>query len=115
MIAIPILAVVAMVTIVGAPLGIGILLGFLPILAFVGFLIAGIFIGEALLGTGEEPAAARPYKGAVLGIVVLQVMGLVPFIGGLATAVASILGLGRSCSWAGAPFVERVPARLRRR
>ena len=91
---IPILAVVAMLTIVGAPLGIGILLGFLPLLAFVGFLVAGIFLGEELLGSRKEPAAARPYKGAVLGIVVLQVIGLVPFVGGLATAVASILGLG---------------------
>ena len=93
-IAIPVLAIVAMVTIVGAPLGIGILLGFLPLLAFVGFLVAGTFVGEELLGTRKEPAAARPYKGAVLGIVILQVIGLVPVIGGLATAVASLLGLG---------------------
>jgi len=93
-IAIPILAIVAIVTIVGAPLGIGILLGLLPLLAFVGFLVAGIFVGEELLGTRKEPAVARPYKGAVLGIVLLQVIGLVPFVGGLATAVASIVGLG---------------------
>jgi hypothetical protein len=94
MIVIPILAIVAMVTIVGAPLGIGILLGFLPLLAFVGFLVAGIFIGEELLGTRKEPAVARPYKGAALGIVLLQVIGLVPIVGSLATAVASTLGLG---------------------
>ena len=93
-IAIPVLAIVAMVTIVGAPLGIGILLGFLPLVAFVGFLVAGIFIGEELLGTRKEPAAVRPYRGAVLGIVILQVIGLVPVVGGLATAVASLLGLG---------------------
>ena len=93
-IAIPVLAIVAMITIVGAPLGIGILLGFLPLLAFVGFLVAGTFVGEELLGTRKEPAAARPYKGAVLGIVILQVIGIVPVIGGLATAVASLLGLG---------------------
>ena len=93
-IVIPILAIVAMVTIVGAPLGIGILLGFMPLLAFVGFLVAGTFLGEELLGTRKEPAVARPYKGAALGIVLLQVIGLVPIVGGLATAVASILGLG---------------------
>jgi len=93
-IVIPILAIVAIVTIVGAPLGLGILLGALPLLAFVGFLIGGIFLGEELLGTRKEPAAAHLYRGALLGIVLLQVMGLVPFVGGLATAVASILGLG---------------------
>jgi hypothetical protein len=93
-IVIPIVAVVAVVTIVGAPLGIGILLGFMPLLAFVGFLVAGTFLGEELLGTRKEPAVARPYKGAALGIVLLQVIGLVPIVGGLATAVASMLGLG---------------------
>jgi hypothetical protein len=91
---IPILAIAAIVTIVGAPLGLGVLLGALPLLAFVGFLVGGIFLGEELLGTRKEPAAARPYRGALLGIFLLQVIGLVPFVGGLATAVASILGLG---------------------
>jgi MFS family permease len=93
-IVIPILAIVAIVTIVGAPLGLGILLGALPLLAFAGFLVGGIFLGEELLGSRKEPAAARPYRGALLGIVLLQVIGLVPIVGGLATAVTSILGLG---------------------
>ena len=93
-IVIPIVAIVAMITIVGAPLGLGILLGFLPLVAFVGFLVAGIFVGEEVLGTRKEPAAERPYRGALLGIVLLQVIGLVPVLGGLATAVASLLGFG---------------------
>ena len=93
-IAIPVLAIAAMLTIVGAPLGLGVLFGALPALAFVGFLVAAIFLGEQILGTRKEPMAARPYRGAVLGIVVLQVAGLIPFVGGLITAVASILGVG---------------------
>ena len=93
-IAIPVLAIVAMVTIIGAPLGLGVLFGAFPVLAFGGFLVAAVFLGEQLLGTRKEPMAARPYRGALLGIVVLQVVGLIPFVGGLVTAVASILGLG---------------------
>jgi hypothetical protein len=93
-IVIPILAILAMVTIVGAPLGLGVLLGFLPLLAFVGFLVAGIFLGEEILGTRKEPAAAHPYTAALLGILVLQVIGIVPFVGGLVTGVASLLGFG---------------------
>jgi hypothetical protein len=93
-IAIPVLAVVALITIVGAPLGLGILFGILPALAFVGFLVAAIFLGEELLGTRKEPMAERPYRAALIGIVILQVVGIVPFIGGLVTAVASILGVG---------------------
>jgi len=93
-IVIPILAIVAILTIIGAPLGLGILLGFLPLVAFVGFLVAGIFIGEEILGTRKEPETQRPFRGALLGIVLLQIIGLVPVVGGLATAVASLLGLG---------------------
>ena len=112
---IPILAIVAIVTIVGAPLGLGVLLGALPLLAFVGFLVGGIFLGEELLGTRKEPAAARPYRGALLGIVLLQVIGLVPFVGGLAPPSRASSVSGRSCFSVGAPSVERAPARLRRR
>jgi hypothetical protein len=93
-IGIPILAIVAIVTIVGAPLGLGILLGLLPLLAFVGFLVAAIYVGEELLGTRKEPAAARPYRGALLGIVVLQALGIVPVVGGLVTGIASLFGFG---------------------
>jgi hypothetical protein len=93
-IGIPILAIVAIVTVVGAPLGLGILLGFLPLLAFVGFLVAAIFLGEELLGTRKDPAVARPYRGALLGIFILQALGIVPVIGGLVTGVASLFGFG---------------------
>jgi hypothetical protein len=90
---IPILAVVAIITIVGAPLGIGVLFGALPLLAFVGFLVAAIFVGERILGR-QEPVPARPYRGALVGIVVLQLIGVLPFVGGLVTGVASLMGIG---------------------
>jgi hypothetical protein len=93
-IVIPILAIVAIVTIVGAPLGLGVLLGFLPLLAFAGFLVAGIFVGEEILGSRKEPETQHPYRGALLGIVLLQIVGVVPVVGGLVTAVASLLGFG---------------------
>jgi hypothetical protein len=93
-IAIPVLAIVALITIVGAPLGLGILFGILPALAFIGFLVAATFLGEELLGTRKEPMAERPYRAALVGIVILQVVGIIPFVGGLVTAVASILGVG---------------------
>ena len=93
-IVIPILAIIAIITIVGAPIGLGVLLGLLPLLAFVGFLVAGIYLGEEILGTRKEPVVQHPYRGALLGIVLLQIIGIVPIVGGLVTAVASLLGLG---------------------
>jgi hypothetical protein len=91
----PILAIIAIVTVVGAPLGMGVLIAVLPALAFVGYLVSGIVLGERILGTGTatEPVQ-RPYKAALVGIIVLQVIGLIPFLGGLATAAASLFGLG---------------------
>lgn len=89
----PILAIIAIVTVVGAPLGIGVLVAVLPALAFVGYLVSGIFLGERILGSATAPVE-RPYRAALVGIVVLQVIGLIPVIGGLASAVASVLGLG---------------------
>jgi len=91
---IKIVAIIAIVTIVGAPLGLGVLLGFLPLLAFAGFLVAGIYVGEEILGTRKEPLAQHPYRGALLGIVLLQIIGIVPVVGGLVTAVASLIGFG---------------------
>ena len=93
-IVIPVLAIIAIITIVGAPLGLGVLLGFLPLLAFAGFLVAGIYVGEEILGTRKEPEAQHPYRGALFGIVLLQIIGIVPVVGGLVTAVASLIGFG---------------------
>ena len=91
----PVLAVIAIVTIVGAPLGVALLLAVMPALAFVGYLVAAIFLGERILGNDvSQPAGERPYGAALVGIVVLGVIGLVPGVGGVVTAIASVFGLG---------------------
>ncbi|OGO58623.1 MAG: hypothetical protein A2Z32_02965 [Chloroflexi bacterium RBG_16_69_14] len=91
LVVIPLVAVLAIVTIIGAPLGLAILLMVWPAAAFAGYLVAGIWIGEWLLNRGtatERPA--RPYLAAVVGLVILQVVSLVPFVG----AIASLFGFG---------------------
>ncbi len=91
LVVIPLVAILAMITIVGAPLGFAILLMVWPAAAFAGYLIAGIWIGDWLLRRGAtEPLPERPYAAAVVGLIVLQVIGLVPFVG----AIASLLGFG---------------------
>ena len=88
---IPVVAVLLMITIVGAPLGLAIMFMVWPAAAYAGYLVAGIWIGEWLLernATTERPA--RPYLAAVLGLIVLQIVSLVPFVG----AIASLLGFG---------------------
>jgi len=90
-IGIPILAVVAMLTILGIPLGLGLLIFLIPALWFFGYLVAGTKIGAVIL---RRPAAEHPYLPALLGLILLQVIGLIPFIGGLISFIAGILGTG---------------------
>ena len=91
LVVIPLVAILAMITVVGAPLGLAILLVVWPTAAFAGYLVAGIWIGEWLLGrmsSTERPA--RPYMAAVVGLVVLPIISIVPFVG----AIASLFGFG---------------------
>jgi hypothetical protein len=88
----PIFLVAALfVSIVGAPLGVGILLGLWPLAAFLGYLVAGIWIGDWVLArTSSGSVRERPYLAAVIGILVLQVLGIIPFV----TMIASLFGYG---------------------
>jgi hypothetical protein len=85
------LVAILFVTIVGAPLGIGILIGLWPLAAFLGYLVAGIWIGDWVLarmspGTTRD----RPYLAAVLGLLILQVLGILPLL----SFIASLFGFG---------------------
>lgn len=88
----PIAAALLMVTIIGIPAGIGLLVVLWPALAFIGYIVAAIWLGEWLLAK-RSPAvtpAERPYGAATLGLLVAFVIGLVPLV----SFVLSILGLG---------------------
>jgi len=91
LVVIPIVAILAMITVVGAPLGFAIMFVVWPAVAVVGYLVAGIWIGEWILGrmsTRERPD--RPYMAAVVGLLVLPIVSIVPFVG----AIASLFGFG---------------------
>ena len=90
----PVLAVLLLITVVGAPIGLGVLFGVLPLLAYAGYLVAAIWTGEWLLRmTGSPQERERPFLAAVIGVVVLGAVGLVPIIG-LVVTIASLLGFG---------------------
>jgi hypothetical protein len=81
----------AMITIVGIPLGLTILLAVLPLVTFVGFLITAVWIGEWIVArTSPGVERERPYLAAVLGVIVLSGLSLVPFVGGM----VSFFGIG---------------------
>jgi len=92
MLILPILVVVLLaITIVGLPLALSVLFFVWPTLAFVGYMVAAIWIGEWLLrSAGRRQETRRPYLAAVVGLIVAAVLGLIPLV----TAVISIFGLG---------------------
>ncbi len=55
----PILAILTAITVVGAPLGLGALFIVLPAMAFFGWIVAAIFVGDWLLGRGRDTDARR--------------------------------------------------------
>ena len=91
----PLLAVLAFVTLVGIPLGIALLLFLLPALWFLGYLVAGAHLGGWLLGLLHRPVAAdHPYLAVLLGVLVLQLVLWIPVLGGLVWVLAGVLGAG---------------------
>lgn len=90
----PVMAILSILTIVGAPLGIGILLGAWPFVAFIGFLVAGIWVGDWVVRRlMPERVQERPYLAAVVGLLILQAIAIVPVLA-VVPAVASLFGFG---------------------
>ena len=87
---VPVIAILAMITIVGAPLGLAILLVAWPAAAYAGYLVAGIWIGEWLIDRDSPKRRERPYLAAVVGLITLQILSIIPFLG----AIASLFGFG---------------------
>ena len=91
----PIVAVVALATLVGIPFGLGVLFFLLPALAFLGYLTTGIRIGdlavEALRG---QPEPSHPYLAAVIGLILLVLATWIPVLGMLVAALAMLMGAG---------------------
>lgn len=87
---VPIVAILAMITVLGAPFGFALMFMVWPAAAFAGYLVAGIWIGEWLLYRGDRSMPERPYAAAVIGLLILQIVSLVPFVG----AIASLFGFG---------------------
>ncbi|HET8786768.1 MAG TPA: hypothetical protein VFM38_14100 [Candidatus Limnocylindrales bacterium] len=88
----PILLIVALfVTVIGAPLAVALLVGVWPLVAVAGYLVAGIWIGDWILRrTSPGVERERPYLAAVIGIAILEVVGLWPFL----SMIASLFGYG---------------------
>ncbi len=92
---VPIIAFVAFFTVIGIPLGIALLLVVLPLLWTLGYVVAATRLGFFLSDLRHAPPNLdRPYLEAVAGVVVLQLIGLIPIVGGIVVALAGLFGSG---------------------
>ncbi len=79
------------VTVVGIPLALALLLTVWPLTAYAGYLLTGIWIGDWVLGrVSPGVVRERPYLASVIGLLILQVLSIVPPV----TAIASLFGYG---------------------
>lgn len=94
-IGLPLLATLALVTVVGIPVGLSVLLFVLPALWLLGYLVAGAGVG-ALLAQARRTIASgdHPYGAVALGLLLLQLLGVVPWIGGALVMLAGLWGAG---------------------
>jgi hypothetical protein len=94
-IVIPIVAVMAFFTVIGIPIGITLLLVVLPLLWGLGYVTTGTRLGFFFSDLRHTtPNLAHPYREAVLGVAVFQLIGLIPVVGGIVVALAGLLGAG---------------------
>src|SRR4051812_7322623 len=88
LVGLPAIAVLAMITVIGIPLGLAALISIVP-LAVVGYCVAAAALGRLAVRPPAHPALAF-----LAGWVVLRALGLVPVAGGIAWILASALGAG---------------------
>jgi hypothetical protein len=117
-IGIPVLAVLALFTIVGIPLAIATVVVLLPALGFLGYLVTGSRIGALVLRQFGMPAnPEHPYLAALIGLLLLRCCSFIPIAGFLIELAAGLAGAGALVllawrAWRGTPGggVEAVAA-----
>ncbi|EYF06977.1 polymer-forming cytoskeletal protein [Chondromyces apiculatus] len=94
-IGLPALGTLALFSVVGIPIGVALLLFALPVLWFLGYLVAGVGVGVLIVGWRGAPRPVdHPYAAAALGLLVLQLVSFIPWIGTLLALAAGLWGAG---------------------
>lgn len=93
-VALPVAAVLALITVIGIPLGATVLIVVLPALWVLGYFVSGAVLGEVLLRAAGQVKPNRQWLAAAAGVAVLQLVGLVPALGPVVVVLAGIVGAG---------------------
>jgi len=88
-IGVPLLAILALVTLVGIPFGIALLLAAIPVL-LVAYATSAWLVGRRIL----RNRSASPWGALFAGWAILRLLALIPVVGALVGLVATVVGLG---------------------
>jgi hypothetical protein len=88
-IGVPLLAILALVTLVGIPFGIALLLAAIPVL-LVAYATGAWLVGRRVL----RNRSTSPWVALLAGWGILRLVALIPVAGGLAGLAATVVGLG---------------------
>lgn len=96
-VALPVLAALLFVTLLGIPIGIA-LMALYPALLLAGFVVGVLFVGQRLAAVRHADAAGYAVTAGYFAAALLLTLlvALVPFVGGSLVAVLSLMGVG-SC------------------
>jgi cytoskeletal protein CcmA (bactofilin family) len=86
----PVIAILMMMTIVGIPLGFLLLLS-LPFLCLWGYAVGAAGVGAIAF---KQPRIGQRILALAVGLLVVTIVSLAPFVGGLFGTIATLLGLG---------------------
>jgi cytoskeletal protein CcmA (bactofilin family) len=95
-VAIPLIAMIMMITIVGIPLAAAVL-ALYPVVLLLGYLSAMLFIGSrgaALVGKEIEPGVGTRVAALALTLIAFALLRALPFVGALANGIALLFGMG---------------------
>lgn len=93
-IGLPIVAAVLIATLVGLPLGLGVLMVVMPALWFLGYVVVATRLGIAVTRWQETEGENHPYLASTVGIILFQLAALIPGIGILIVGLAGLWGAG---------------------
>ncbi|HSD79512.1 MAG TPA: hypothetical protein VLB47_02585, partial [Solirubrobacteraceae bacterium] len=88
-IGVPLLAILALVTLVGIPFGVALLLAAIPVL-LVAYATTAWIVGRRVLGS----RSASPWAALLAGWGILRLLALIPAVGALVWLAATVVGLG---------------------
>jgi hypothetical protein len=89
----PVVAVLALVTLVGIPFGLGLLLA-LGFLYSVGYAWSAWVVGRVLIRPGRHGLSRRRYPAFLVGWAILRAVGFVPVLGAITWVAGAAFGLG---------------------